>query len=209
MGLAITVGMLASVAGDEEGVEHYAKGFDRLRAALESAGVSGYREPERVEVAMRPHVSSFPYSFLHYLRRAYARVAQELEVAPVDAEGLARDDALVEDEASMFSSHLLCHSDAEGFYVPIDFPEPLFLDERAIAGGGMVGSSQRLLAELRRVASAIGVVLGPRGELSDAEAERLADVPNGEDFFREQIVWLTLHEACLASMASGAAIVFH
>lgn len=208
MGLAITVGMLGSVAGDDEGVAYFQAGFERLRLALEAAGASGYREPQRVTARMRPHVSSFPYSFLHYLRRAFARVASDLPVTPVDAEGLAADDPLVEDEGSMLDSHLLCHSDAAGFYVPLDFDAPLFLDD-SLPGAGMIGSSQGLLRELRRVAPAIGVALEADGSLGDREAARLERVEDGAPLYREQIVWLTLHEACLASIASGAAIVFH
>jgi len=40
---------------------------DVVRAA--QAGIGGYREPERVPETMRAHCDSFPYSFLHYLRR--------------------------------------------------------------------------------------------------------------------------------------------
>ncbi|MCA9637810.1 MAG: hypothetical protein KC420_17405 [Myxococcales bacterium] len=210
MGLAITVGMLASVAGDDEGVAYYRRQFTALAGALEAAGVVGYDEPERVARGLqRPHVSSFPYSFLHYLRRAYARVKAGMEVTPVDAAGLAADDGLVEDEAMMFSSHLLCHSDAEGYYVPVDFSEPLFLEDPAVSGGGMIGSSQRLLGELREIAPALGIALAADGSLADDEAARLAEVDDGAPLFREHIVWLTLHEACRASVASGAAIVFN
>ena len=52
----------------------------------------------------------------------------------------------------MFASHLLCHADYAGYYIPVDFADPLFLPEEAkIGGAGMVGSSQQLLAELREL----------------------------------------------------------
>lgn len=209
MGLAITVGMLESVAGDDEGVAYFRRSFDHLSRVLEAAGVSGYREPERVHVRMRPHVSSFPYSYIHYLRRAYARVVADLPLTPVDEDGLDADRDIIDDEAAMLDSHLICHSDCEGYYVPLPLPDPLFLDEDAVSGGGMVGSSQGLLDELRRVAAPLGITLAPDGSLSDAEAERLYQVEDDQPFHRELTVWLTLHEACLASIASGAAIVFH
>jgi len=190
MGLAISVGML-----DED--EAYREMFDELAASLAQAGIAGYREPERVPDTMRAHCDSFPYSFLHYLRRCYAllREGKPITVAE-DA-----DDDLVEELSIDSSSHLLCHSDAEGYYVPVDFDEPLFSDEESI------GSSQRLLAELREVGPHIGVKLEADGALSDAEAARLAGYDDGP-FWREITVWLTLHEACVASIAHGTAIVF-
>ena len=190
MGLAISVGML-----DED--EAYREMFDELAASLAQAGIAGYREPERVPDTMRAHCDSFPYSFLHYLRRCYAllREGKPITVA-ADA-----DDDLVEELSIDSSSHLLCHSDAEGYYVPVDFDEPLFSDEESI------GSSQRLLAELREVGPHIGVKLEADGTLSDAEAARLAGYDDGP-FWREITVWLTLHEACVASIAHGTAIVF-
>ncbi len=190
MGLAISVGKLAKN-------DAYREMFDRLAATLAQAGIGGYREPERVPETMRAHCDSFPYSFLHYLRRCYAllREGKPITVAE-DA-----DDDLVEELSIDSSSHLLCHSDAEGYYVPVDFDEPLFDDEESI------GSSQRLLAELREVGPHIGVKLEADGTLSDAEAARLAGYDDGP-FWREITVWLTLHEACVASIAHGTAIVF-
>lgn len=210
MGLAITVGMLESVAGDDEGVAYFRRGFEHLRLALEAAGAKGYCEPERVRVRMRPHVSSFPYSYIHYLRRVYARMVAELPITPVDQHGLDDDRTIIDDEAAMLDSHLLCHSDCEGYYVPLAFGDPLFLDDEAgVSGGGMVGSSQGLLDELRRIAPCLGITLATDGSLSEHEAARLYEIEDDQDFHRELTVWLTLHEACLASIASGAAIVFH
>jgi hypothetical protein len=65
------------------------------------------------------------------------------------------------DETSVLASHLLCHSDAGGYYVPVDFGDPLFLPEEAeVRGAGMVGSSQGLLAELAGIASPLGISPG-------------------------------------------------
>lgn len=210
MGLSITVGMLRSVAGDAEGVAYFRDAFDALAAALARAGHPGWREPDVARPRRRPAIDSFPYSFLHYLRRAYALVLRGRPVTPVAGRLTEADEELILDETSMLSSHLLCHSDTAGYYVPLALGDPLFLDEgERVAGGGMVGSSRALLAELRQVAPAIGVRLEPDGSLSDAEARRLYDTADDHPFSREQTVWLTLHEACVDSLATGAAIVFH
>lgn len=45
------------------------------------------------------------------------------------------------------------------------------------------------------------------GELTDDEARRLGELPDTDPFAVEAAVWLTLHEACRASIAGGHAIV--
>jgi hypothetical protein len=196
--------------GDDEGEEAYRRRMDGLRDALASRGIE-WSEPDTVPPpsAMRRHVSSFSYSYLHYLRRAYALHYLGQPVTPVASFDEVRDaDAVIEDATMGLSSHLLCHADNGGYYVPADFDDPLFLDE-SIAGAGMVGSSHALLEELVRTAPDIGVALAGDGDLADAEAARLID-GNGQDPYRvEQTVWLTLHEACRASIAHGNAVVFH
>jgi hypothetical protein len=211
MGLAVSVGIMAEMLsiGEDEGVAHFRADFDRLSAALAADGVD-WREPESADVPpMRQHAGSFPYSYLHYLRRTFALLQRGEPVTPVASpDELDRDEHKVSDETTMMSSHLLCHSDCEGYYVPVDFPEPLFLPEDAgIEGGGMVGSSQGLRAELVRCAPALGIRLDD-GSLPDEEAARLYDIPDEADFGIETVVWLTLYEATRVSIARGHAIVF-
>ncbi len=209
MGLGVGVGVLAEVDDEEEAAEYRVE-FDALSAALAAEGVS-WREPEGVTVPpMRENFGGFPYSWLHFLRRVLALVDDGQPVTPVAGPELsAEDDAQINELAIMFESHLVCHSDCDGYYIPVDFKCPLFLPEEAgVAGGGMVGSSQGLLTELRRCAPAIGIRLDDDGSLSDVEAARLCKLSDGADYAVESIVWLTLHEACRVSIASGCAIVY-
>src|SRR6202008_5022884 len=125
----------------------------------------------------RASLMSMPYSFIHYLRRAYAHRAADPAwmAAPLDEDEDPTDDPVLEEETEMLSSHLLCHSDAEGFYVPVDFDDVLFEEaEDGELPGGMLGSSYRLLDELVVVAPALGIRLDD-GQLSDAEARRIDD----------------------------------
>ncbi|MBG0827015.1 hypothetical protein HS041_04460 [Planomonospora sp. ID67723] len=93
---------------------------------------------------------------------------------------------------------------------PVDFGDPVFLpEESGVAGAGMVGSSHRLLAEVRECAPAIGIRLEQDGSLSDAEADRVYALPQSAPFEIESVVWLALHEACRASVSTGQAIIFH
>ncbi|MEU9134187.1 hypothetical protein AB0D08_40010 [Kitasatospora sp. NPDC048540] len=221
MGLAISVGLLHDLAAhDQEGLAHHRQAFDRLTEALAGEGID-WQEPPATSPAPAPGATcsaGFPYSHLTHLRRASVLAARGEAVTPAsacDPEQYERDLDEVADESSMFSSHLLCHSDSAGYYVPVDFRDPLFLpEESGVAGAGMVGSSVRLLAELLAFAPAIGVRTEPDGTLSAAEAARLGgaraehEQPGG-GFEAEGYAWLQLYRACRASIAGGRAVVFH
>ncbi|NKY38619.1 hypothetical protein [Cellulomonas septica] len=129
-------------------------------------------------------------------------------MTPVDSrEAYERGQALVREEAAMLSSHLICHSAAEGYFVPVDLSGPVILpDGSGVAGGGVVGSSHGLLRELQRCAGSLDIALDDDGTLVDAEAARVAARPDDHPAV-ESVVWLALHEACRASIASGHAVV--
>lgn len=212
MGLGISVGMLCDQArNDPEGFEVHRDEFETLSQALAQEGIE-WSEPEVIHTSGEHDYSAgFPYSYLMHLRRAFALAQLGEEVTPVSAvsdEQYARDMVKVDDEMAMFSSHLLCHADYAGYYVPVDFADPLFLPEEAkVAGAGMVGSSQQLLAELVGLAGTIGIRLDAAGVLSAADEAALV-AADGEEFDAERYTWLQLYRACLASVESGHAIVF-
>lgn len=147
---------------------------------------------------------------MHHLRRVYAHVAENPNwVATPVAEGEDPvEDEAVDRQSTLMNSHLLCHSDAEGFYLPIDFEEPVFADE-AISGGGMIGSSKKLMEELRSMTPALGIALTD-GQLSDEEASRINKQVDAESpLWRELLVWITLFEAARLSLEHKTAICFN
>lgn len=195
-------------ANDEEGAEWFRRSLTELDEVLVANGLPTHHEPPSFEVPLfqlQRACASFPYSFLHYLRRAFAHVREGLAV-PEDDALRPEHDRVVEDASTMFDSHLLCHSDAEGYYVPIDFPEPIFEDALP---GGMLGSSQALLRELVEVAPALGLRLGPDAQPTlECEAELRAIADSGP-LWRERLVWYALFEAATLSVRYGTLIVFH
>ena len=212
MGLAIETGFLADMlANDPEGVEWFEAELAVVNRVLKSERLPVHVEPRGPAPARsRAAVTSFPYSTLHHLRRAYAhRVRDPSWVAtPFPADENPAADAEVEAQTEQFTSHLLCHSDSEGFYLPIDFPDVVFSSEDDDIAGGMLGSSQRLVAELRLVAPALGIALVD-GELSDAEAARVnALAVDDGPMWHEYAAWIALFEAARASIEYGTAIVF-
>jgi hypothetical protein len=210
MGLAIEVGYLADLlANDPEAVEWFEDALATVNRVLKAERLPAHVEPRDPPPPPRASLTGFPYSTLHHLRRAYAhRVADPQWIAaPVpDGEDPA-DDPEVEAQTEQFASHLLCHSDSEGFYLPIDFDAVLFSTEDDDLPGGMLGSSYRLRDELRLVAPALGIAL-EGGELTDAEAARLDAIDTDDPMWRENAAWFALFEAARLSIAHRAAIVF-
>lgn len=149
MGLAIELGMLAQLTADgEDEAGMFREQLDAVNACLASIGAPAHTEPASIgELDNRADVLSFPYSFIHFLRYAYAhRIADAGWIAaPLAANADPTSDQTLEAKMDQFDSHLICHSDAEGLYVPVEFAEPVFHDALP---GGIAGSSYRLLEEL-------------------------------------------------------------
>lgn len=203
MGLAVA---LAAEYDADDAKAWLDRALGGLDAPLRGAGVEPWREPDEYGPIGRSRAmcTSFPYSFLHYLRRVYARVKQDPAWKATPCEGDPTQDAAVERESYMFEDHLLCHSDCEGFYLPVDFREPVFGDTVL---GGIVGSSVRLFDEVCACAPALGIELVD-GVLSDAEAARVNDLAVEGELEREHTVWIALYEAARLSIAHRTAIVF-
>jgi hypothetical protein len=210
MGLAVSTGVLADLlANDSEGAGWMRKQVAVVNAILAAEGLPLHEEPVvSGGTRARRHIASFPYSFLHYLRRAFARVREGLSLEPVKPDEDPAEDAAIEDVASMMDSHLVCHSDAEGFYVPLEFREVIFDTETRGLPGGMLGSSVRLLAELVEVAPALGIAMRD-GRLGDDEAAKLADEDETSGpYWHERLVWLALYENARVSIANKSLLVF-
>jgi hypothetical protein len=209
MGLAVGVGHLEDLSSnDPEGAQWLRRELAALDEVLARAGLPAHHEPDRFEVPLfdlRRACTSFPYSFLHYLRRAFAHVRVGLPI-PDDEELRPEHDAVVEEASEMFDSHLLCHSDAEGYYAPVDFAEPIFDDA---APGGMLGSTQGLLRELLAVAPHIGVELTSERRPTPACDAGLQAIADSGPLWRERLVWYALFEAASLSLRFNTLIVFH
>lgn len=213
MGLAISVGQLADLTEhDEEGADWFREQLGEINRVLRAN-----RLPEHVEPEVLPRLDdrsaegSFGYSWLHYLRRAvaYSRKAPE-QFRPVAAGEKPTEDPLVDDELFVdMSSHVICHSDCEGYYVPVDFPEPLYDNSGGKLAGGILGSSRPALMELVGAAELLDIHLAGDA-LSDDEADRInAEEDGAHPLWIERKCWLTLYEALRLSLEHRTAVVFH
>lgn len=142
------------------------------------------------------------------LRRAVAFAKQAPdEFAPTPKGEDPADDERVTDELLTYiDSHLVCHSDCDGYYVPVDFPDPLYHDSDDEIGGGILGSSQAAMRELLLVAPLINIRV-PNGAVTNQLAKAINDERRGK-FYIERQVWLELFEAFRLSLKHRTAVKF-
>jgi hypothetical protein len=211
MSLAISLGVLAcGPEADPEGIEWLREDFRHINRVLAANGLPLHEEPESLpRIPYRGQLLGFPYSWLHYLRRAvaFARQAPD-QFCPVAEDEDPADDMRIDRElSSIGNSHLICHSDCEGFYVPIDFPRPLYDDEDELTGG-ILGSSQRALQEVIQAAPLLDIPL-VAGKLSNKAARTIVkEADESHPYWLERKVWLTMFEAFRHSVEYRYAVVF-
>jgi hypothetical protein len=213
MGLAINVGMLADlIENDEEGANWLRETFRQMNEVLLENDLPSHDEPEQLPpFRYRAQLMGYSYSFLHYLRRFYAHIENDSSwiPTPTAADEDPTQDSVLEEEMYMMSSHLLCHSDAAGFYLPIAF-EQIVIDtgEGDRIPGGIVGSSYQLMSELVTIAPYLGIKLRG-GQLTDEEATKINTAVDAEqEFWIEKMVWISLFEAARLSIEYKSAICF-
>ena len=204
MSLSIDVGRLARLLAGEVAAEPLRADLRAVSALLVEEGLSPHDEPEALpELRSRAHMTSIPYDWLHRLRRAAARWRNDPAWRWTPSVR-AHEDPILGKEASRFRMHLVCHSDAEGFYVPVAFDD--LPCSRAVRGG-LLGSTPRLRAELLTVAPQLAIGL-EAGRLPDAVAAAVNTEDIAAPLAAERRAWLALFEACELSLAHGSVIVF-
>jgi hypothetical protein len=211
MSLGITVGRLASWLqdGDEEFVALVRHDLREVSRVLVANRLPPHVEPEWLpKLQSRSRLDHMPYSWYARLQRAIAfsrQAPQEFTSAGEDEDASVHPH--VRTELTLCRSHLICQG-AEGYYVPIDFPAPLF--DRAVTRklvGTILGSSQGATRELVAVAPLLGIRL-TKGKLSNAMAAKINKEEDGP-FYQEREAWLILFEAFRLSIEHKASVCFH
>jgi hypothetical protein len=230
MGLTLVVGALAELLEqDAGGAPHLEAQFDAVNQALAAAGLPAHTEPRTLSADRRWSGDMYGYSGVHYLRRIAAHVAAGRSLPRPGDDGASDDPvlgayfALVDGRApSLFGrmlgrprparafDHLIVHSDAEGYYLPLEFRDVVIPDQDLEIDGGMIGSSPMLLRECERLATALGIPPDVVPE-SDELVEAAESQGEGEGYLRygqEVFACVQLREAARRSVETGAAIVF-
>ncbi|MFF0632316.1 hypothetical protein ACFYTS_07410 [Nocardia sp. NPDC004151] len=191
---------------------------NQLRALNELLAIEGLPALTKPAVPgtakTRDRTTEIGYSYLHHLRSAYARARvypdQPLTLVETEEDHRVADEA-VEELGYTLASHLICHSDCEGYYLPIEFDEPLYEEDLDI-DGGLVGSTPALLRELVYVAPYLDINVVD-DVLSDAEIARIYAeqgdyTDNPHPFYRERESWIHLFEVARVSIANGSVMGF-
>jgi hypothetical protein len=106
------------------------------------------------------------------------------------------------------------HSDAEGFYLPIQFEGVLFAKSPQTGNPDMIGSSYSLLRETKILASALELPLDLKPESEEVwqAADSAMQMENNDVIWKrfgiESFACIRLYHAAKASVENGAAIVF-
>jgi hypothetical protein len=215
MGLTVEYGYLFRRRDDHEAVEWFGRDLAAVNAILGAEGLPDHVEPTDLGPHMyRCALDSIAWSWLHCLRRLHALALQHAhdpdwrpDPAADDFPGRETDPAIAEELWSS-RSHLIVHSDDTGWYVPIDFRYPLYSNDTDKVPGDILGSSVRLLDELRSIAPWLGIVLDRDGELDDAAVAALNVVDDNAPWWREKYAWFHLFEPTRLSVDLGTAVVF-
>ena len=208
MSLAPVIGYLGMLSKDEQGRASFLDDLSAINQVLVEADLPEHVEPQTLpEYTLRVEMNHLGTTWLHHLRRLQAHVLQDPSWThqPCTDDDEPWNDSAIDDELSVYiRSHLIVHADTEGYYVPIEFDDVLY----GAPGGSMLGSSQRLVAELRQLAPYLGIVLDAEGNLSDAEAARIAPCDETDPAHREKAAWLLLFECARQSVSMQTLIAF-
>ncbi|MGB8813126.1 MAG: hypothetical protein WCC57_08065 [Paracoccaceae bacterium] len=237
MGLSVIVGVLSDI-DDPEDQARFADLFKATAKAMIAANLPAHVEPTEIECWS---AEGYGYSGLHALREVAGLIWQGKPIprAPLITgkgetpfaealfnQALASCGPLKQPGfiARLFGkpapvaslppfSHLSMHSDAEGFYVPVNFETPIIpkVMDQATASIWPLGSTQRLQSEIDHLAAVLEI---PDGLTSQDETlwEAIESPVTDQALWQAQPVAaysaIILREACRASLATGAAITF-
>jgi hypothetical protein len=160
-----------------------------------------------------------PYAWFGILRRAMALTLAGVPVTPREpyevppdapllhrayaANGIQLWEAeLINGVVEELGSHLICHGDSEGWYIPRPLREPVYVDD-----AGWIGATGNLLSELRQLAPSLGIPL-EEGLPSAATLDAI-DNEEGEDGLEiDRLAWAILFDNARLAYAHGAILLF-
>jgi hypothetical protein len=228
MSLSVCVGQLAHCIAlkDRAAVRESRRDLKRINQELKGRGLPEHHEPEEVPGG-KAWSCRIAGDYLTPLRRLAAHVRLRLVrdeeeefdewPAPWDAVWyVGYEDPYLDEyytDASELFDHLMYHSDYQGYYVPIDFYEPLYPSGELFDQlGGQIGSTQGLLRDCEEVAKMIGLPT-----YLDADSKCFFDAVAsaaklGQGWWRyptECERCLKMIAACRKSLEWGSIIEFH
>lgn len=155
------------------------------------------------------------HSMIHHLRRyaAHIDVVGKPPEYSCELEEASNDEFLLDiyDEKTKTNfPHLINHSDCDGYYIPCDFPEPIWIEpeeyeslEKHIDEPISVGSSLRLMDELNKINTYLKI--NP-DDIEDLE--KFYETISNDNLEFVKWCWAVLHTMCQKSINHRQPIVF-
>lgn len=175
MNLIVEVGTLArKKAENTNDLKDLNLVFENLNDVLFKNQLPEVFEPENMNPEERLRFEMHGFDELHYLRRFAAYISETGSIPAEPGNEDASEDKIlakyfrnyfkIHTKQSLLTrlfsrkevikprfSHIIVHSDSEGFYVPLAFEDVILTNEKVIPGG-MIGSSYRLKDECEELA---------------------------------------------------------
>ncbi|KPQ38783.1 MAG: hypothetical protein HLUCCO16_11235 [Phormidium sp. OSCR] len=179
----------------------------KINSVLEASNLPIYFESldRTVEEKVLPEMN-LTYSQLHQLRYIAAKIIED-STLNFDLDQRKRYKIPTKLRNKIYlerKSHLICHSDFDGYYIPIDFE--LVIQDREL--GGWLGSSIRLHEELKKIAAKLNLNLGTYtpdlNQLYEMRKQELEADPLGGI----KLILLGLYNVTTASIHYNSAIIF-
>lgn len=172
MSLSIYVGQLAHCIAlkDRVAVREIRRDLKKINKVLEAEGLPEHHEPEQVPGG-KVWKCRIAGDYLTPLRRLAAHARRRMLQGegdffeewpqPWDAVYVRGfEDPVLDEyyrEGGMTFEHLMYHEESKGFYLPVEFDEPLWPEDEALRKelGGWIGSTKWLLSDCEEVAGMI------------------------------------------------------
>jgi hypothetical protein len=195
-------------ATEDEGRAAFEEVLAQINDTLAHAGYPVFRERASYTPSRTFDAASVPSDWVWRLRRAASYAVERQPLVPWEKRSKAADDTIMEDAASTFSSHLIGDWGQSSVFVPVDFPDPLFLKE----GGprqGFATSTQGLVRDLLLTAPLLGIRVEADGTVREDTLAVIAREKGRGLHGPERYAWWVLYVLARDSIALGTAIVFH
>jgi hypothetical protein len=179
---------------------------DKVNYKLREIGISNYKfVPKTIlDKTILPSLSLRPAS-INYLKFIAAKLKDNPKWIPGEAfSGKKISDELYEKFKKENKSHLICHANYCGYYVPVQFPDSSLPSNYLFD----FGSSVNLYNELKEIAGRLKFDLGEYTPDLAVLAQNRWNELEGDQLFFEKAMILYLYNFCLASMKHGLIINF-
>ncbi|NER00547.1 MAG: hypothetical protein F6K30_28270 [Cyanothece sp. SIO2G6] len=205
--MSLTIGILRGLSREFADKKINQTMSSEINSVLEAHGLARYTEDFELcdkNLTLPEVVCS--YKDLHCLRYLSAKIIEnDFCLEKISLKGKCKISPKLRNKIYRDKkSHLICHSDFDGYYIPVDFSEVIREPDTV----GWLGSSFQLCRELTEIAKSLNFELGEYmpdlKKLSNERGEELKETT----FRNQKWLLLCLYNIAKASIVHNSAIYF-